>query len=254
MVVLGVPLAYLSLEHLHDLNNLIEQDGNVNEQALRNVSGLFPVACGAALVLLFGAILALLGLWKMYKGKDEYGEEHSRDVDRGVLLCAIVIVLAILNGAAVFGTEAAAGLSGATPGSGAIAVVSSALGIVTSLMIAAILYYLVKSFLSPESTRVAYAAMGLYMLAPITSLLASAFIYPPQGYYADPPTVPFDPLWVVPEAVSAIVTAVAIILFLVLYRQVFRRLRSRETRPIWAGAEKEAQKPEEVRWQPPPSP
>lgn len=248
---IGIVVAYYSLLTAPDIPNLINQTtGEANQAALSRFLPTVPALCGFAIFTVFAFIELLLGFLSFYRGKDEYGEEHRRDMERAVLFLVLAIVMVIMSIVA----SLAGSVGGVIGVFNAMNVVSAIADILRAVVIAFILFYLIRTFLSSDRIDRAYLAIGLYVAGPIASYLASITYAPPAEYFEPESNIPFDPSWMIPTIVGVVFSLISLAIFLLLYRHALRRFRNGEIRPIWQkpGTATIVQQFQEQRWQPPP--
>jgi MFS family permease len=217
--------------------------------------GIAALGCGILALYLVLIILAIIGFWGVYKGKMEYGVAHEKDVGRAMTFFITAIILFFASMAIAFAALVASlgdisNPSGATYALTPVyAAVSAVLGMIFSAMVALIPYYLIKAFTPPEKQNLGIAAVGLYVLGTVLSSVLS-WVFPISSYILDS-----NPLWIVPSLVSGLLGIISLVLFLVLYRDAHRRLKSHLIKPFWeAMAAQYPLQAQEYRWQPPPSP
>ena len=260
--ILAIAFGYETFVSAPYLDQIVNQTtGEVNNTALPKVTGFFAAACGLLFVFLIGFILALLGLWAMYKGRSEYGGEHEKNVNKAALLIAVAIVLFILSLAVILALSIATsgglaeGTTKTAPPSPTAQALSAVISVAFAITISFLLYLLVKSFLPPEKHDTMVLGIGLFIMAPIANWVASSLASPPASYFLNPESTPFNPVWLAPAAVGAVFNVLAMVVFFMVYYRIYERLKKGEIKPIW-----ETMKPpgplqyQEVRWQPPPRP
>jgi hypothetical protein len=232
----------------------------LSPEILSKVIGILALACGLALLSLVGIILALVGFWTIYKGRAEYGSVHNTNVDRAVILfvAGIIVYSAdFIVGMFVGFSSALGGISNpenVTLAGPIIQAVSAITSILLAAIIAFILYYLIKAFVPSDKHNVVVLAMGLYVAASLVSLVGTLALSPPTDYYAHPGSISFDPLWIVPSVIGGLLGFIALILFLILYRNVIGLMKTNQIRPIWSAyGPTPPLQPDQYRWQPPPS-
>ena len=248
--VFGLVVTYFTLQLIPYLDELTDPTVTPDPEVMEKFLPLIPSACGLVIVAIFGIILFLLGFWAMYRGRDEYGEPHRKDIDRAMLLFMVIVVVIIIEiGISVATSVIGLGAVSSTATSSAFQIVTLALGVISSLLIALFLFYLIKTFIPEEKSNLIILAVGLFSVAPIASLVSSAWFSPPS----DLTGITFDPVWMIPGIISTLLSSIALILFILLYNQVHHRLKRHEIKPIWQQTIPGiAQQPQEMRWQPPP--
>jgi len=228
--------------------------GTYDTNLLASAIGVLALLCGLVALYLVMIILAIIGFWGVYKGRTEYGIAHERDVGRAMTFFIAAVVLFFASLGVSLASEAAALGDLSNPSdvtftpSPVFSAVSAVIGTLFSVMVVLILYYLVKAFTPPEKQNLGIAAVGLYVLGTVLSGVLN-LAFPISSNIAD-----FNPWRLVPGIVSGLLGMISLVLFLVLYRDVYRRLKSHQIKPVWGTMA--AQYPlqaQEYRWQPPPS-
>lgn len=249
LLLLGVAYYFLLL-----LPDLLELQNNTTQaatsQAASKLLPLLPTGCGLIIVLVIALIELLLGFLSLYRGREEYGEQHARDVERASLFLVLVIVLIVVS----FAASTAGSVGGVVGAFSGLSILSTVADILRAVFIGLLLFYLVKAFLPESSIDKAYLAIGLYASGPIATYLASFAYAAPAAYYEQHSNIPFDPMWIIPSVIGAVLGFISLIIFFFLYRQAYQRFRREELRPIWRqpGFAPASQAPPEQRWQPPP--
>ena len=249
--LLFLGLAYYVLLLMPDLLSLQNNTTQAaSTQTASKLLPLLPTGCGLIIVLIIALIELLLGFLSLYHGREEYGEQHARDVERASLFLVLVIVMIVVGVAA----SAAGSVGGIVGVFSAFSILSTVADVLRAAFTGLLLFYLVKSFLPEGSVDKIYLAIGLYVAGPVASYLASITYAPPAAYYEESSNIPFDPAWIIPSAIGAVLGFIALIVFFFLYRQAYQRFRREEIRPIWRqpGFSPAAQVLPEQRWQPPP--
>ncbi len=248
--LLMIAITYYVYTIASRLADLSDPTGQNFQDAFNAVIPLLGACCGIGLLALFGLLLILLGFMAFHRGKAEYGAEHSKNIDRAVLLFVFIIVVVVMT----FISGMSAGVGGLATTTSVLTVVSIALGLVQAGLIAFFLFYLIKAFIPQESMNIAILAMGLYIASPAVSAVASALFAIPSDYFTNPGSFVFDPLWIIPSVLGALIGIFGLILFILLYYQVQIRLTSRTIPPIWEQSMQYVgqQQPPEMKWQPPP--
>ncbi len=257
--ILGVAMALVVPGVGGMVGSLNLTDNNTNSGALSQLAGVLALVCGLLLIYLIGLILALLGIWSIYKGKAEYGDRHEKSVDLALLFFGGVIALFIMTvvvgiGAAMSQMAGSGGVSPRTVAPSALMMsVAGALGVAMAILVVLMFYYLVNNLMAPEKRDVFVVAMGIYALSSALSWILSVFFSPSAAYYADPINVEYEMVWTLPSILGGLFSLVAMVMFLFLFREIGIRLKSKVLKPIWETALPQAYQPvQEVRWQPPP--
>ena len=219
--------------------------------------GFLALFCGLLALYLVLIILAINGFWSVHKGKTEYGIAHEKDMGRAMTFFIAAIAfffasMAVSFASLVVSLGSLAGPAGGTSTpSPVFAVVSAVLGMLFSVMIALILFYMVKAFTPSEKQNFGIAAAGLYVTAAVLSgIYALSLAFLPASSVLDSYA-----LRLVPRLIGGLLLMISLVLFLILYRDAHRRLKSHVIKPVWETMA--AQYPiqaQEYRWQPPPSP
>ncbi len=248
--LLMIVITYYLLILASRINDLSDPTGPNFQDAFNAFVPVLGACCGVALLGLFGLLLILLGFMAFHRGKAEYGAEHSKNIDRAVLLFVFIIVLVVM----AFVSGLSAGVGGLAATTSIFSVVASILSLVQAVLVAFFLYYLIKAFIPPESSNVVLLAIALYVASPVVSGISSILFAVPTDYISNPGSIAFDSIWIVPSVLSTLVGTFGLILFILLYYQVQTRLTSRTIPPIWEQGMQYGgqQQPPEMRWQPPP--
>jgi hypothetical protein len=102
------------------------EDPEVTERIVR-VAGAF---CGAMIILLIGLILVLIGIIYLYTSRTEFGEEHAKNMQIGLIFLIVAFVVGLVGGILVGGIG-----GGANPSDiGALIIISGIIAIITSIL------------------------------------------------------------------------------------------------------------------------
>lgn len=237
-----------------------ELTGGVTSGLLASAIGVLALLCGVFALYLVVIVFAIIGFSGVYKGKMEYGPAHEKDMSRAMILFVAAIVFFFASGAISFIGGFATGLGAGTSGtpfadSAAFLAVSEVFTILFSVAVALILYYVIRAFIPPERAGLALFAVVAYVLSSVLSYILSLVFFPSTEFLNHPTTVAFDPVWFLPGIVAGVITTVALLIFLILYRDTVARLKSRQYPPSFYSPAAQPQfQDQQLRWQPPPSP
>ncbi len=194
---------------------------------------LFAVAgagCAISLVSIIGAIFGLLGLVSVHRGGDEFGPEHSRRVERGLIVVIVGILVPLVGQAAVVILAAA---SSTFPGSTfvptfnpVVALGQLAFGLVQVILLGLFLLWTVELLVTPSGlTRAKWAfILGIVGVgAGVVGTLTILAVVPV------PTRLEEVTLWfLVPSAIAQGVSIASLLSWYLVYHGVLERFRRRE--------------------------
>jgi MFS family permease len=229
MLISGLLMALLS-------NALGSYDYTYDESGFMNSMGPIIILALCGIVLLALAIVALvffiLGLVEVYKGRAEFGPAHESSVKKALVFLLVMFVIYICSTAFTFimGFSAMSysnyDFSTVQTRFTTLALVSGILGIVSAAFQYLFLVFLVKDLMEPERRKMPWAGFSLGMISPIFSLaliMASFRIY----YYPEEIGA-----FILVSAIPAIITLLAMVIFIVCFREVVERIDSGELEPV----------------------
>ncbi|TLZ66052.1 MAG: hypothetical protein E6K16_02250, partial [Methanobacteriota archaeon] len=141
--------------------------GNPTPELIAAALTLLALVCVLVIVYIIGLVFGLIGLTAIHKGRDEFGPEHAKRLDRSI----IVLILGIFIPAAITGIGSAGGAFGAgSVGltariSFASAAASLAGGIVGSLLVGLFLLWSIEALTTPLLRARAMIALVLGIVA-----------------------------------------------------------------------------------------
>lgn len=215
------------------------QTGTIDPSILGALGGFLAAACGLFIVSLVGLIMGLIGLLALHKGGVEFGPEHAKRIDHGIIVLIIGILVPLIGGVAVSAAAIGSGLG--VPGSsltiptlnpGAIAG-SIALGAFQAILVGLFLIWSVERLVDPPAFRRAYLALALGIAGSVaggsvslTLLVMGSFPIRLEDLAA---------LIVVESLLSQGFSIPSLALWYSVYSGVLRRFRQRELQPAPPG-------------------
>jgi len=190
--------------------------------------GLIAVAaagCGLLVVELVGAILGLLAVIAIHRGKMEFGPGHSEKVDHAVLALIGGILVPIIGG--IF----AGSVGSIVPSVSLVSAAAGAsAGIVGAILMGLFLLWTVEGLAAPDKRQLGVIALIVGVAAGVAALVANVFVL----YTVPIPTRPqdFSVLLVVPSVVGSGISLISVGLWYVVYRSVLDRFRRGELQAI----------------------
>jgi hypothetical protein len=193
-------------------------------------------------------IFYFIGFGYLYAGRNEFGPTHARNLQFSFVLAIVALVMYVV--AAIVSFIASLSIFSGTGGTitvdtGALylsAALRIVMGLVVSAIVAAHLVLAIRSLVRPERQTMLNVAVALGTATPgiagaLTLLQMPAYISLIEawasgvtgGIFTTPPIGPESGL---PSIMSAVLTVVTILLFIVLYREIALRLRAGELKPI----------------------
>lgn len=218
------------------------QGGQNPFQILVIILPIIGLGIAAAVITLVVLIFYLIGFGYMYKGRNELGPAHARNVRIALYLLILAIVLqassiattAILFSLA-FRVEFPFGTTTFDAGMLAAAHVASiAFGIAVAACVAAHLVLTIRALAKPEHERFLYAAAAIGTATPgVVGAVLLVFLPRYIDLVTDIGSAP--PLGAeagLPGVVSAVMSVITVLLFFFAFRGAEGRLRSGELKPI----------------------
>jgi len=196
-------------------------------------SSLFAVAgaaCVISIVSLIGAIFGLIGLVDVHRGGDEFGPEHSRRVERGLIVLIVGIIVPFV-GQTALGFLAAA--SSIFPGSTfvptfnpAVILGQLAFGLVEVILLGLFLLWTVELLATPSGlTRATWAfILGIVGVGAggVGALVILAAVPFPTQFEA------VTPWFLAPSAIAQGISVASLLAWYLVYHGVLERFRRRE--------------------------
>jgi len=227
------------------------------------MAGVLALVCGVLVLYLVVVILGLIGFSYVYKGKMEFGPAHEGNAGKALWMLVAAIIFFFSSFIVAMFVGVSAGLTGATDtallGASLIGIVTEVFSILYSVAVALLLFFVVKALIPPEKSTMAILAATLYILSSVIGIVLGFVLTPSADFLDNPLTVSFNPIWFLPGIISGILGLIALVLFLVLYRESIARLKSRQYTPGFQPPMMQPQyqqqfQDQQMRWQPPPSP
>ena len=81
-----------------DLELLMSEPDMEDPEVMNSVAKVLTAFCGAIIVVLIGLILLLIGLIYLYTSRAEFGEEHAKNVQLGLILLIVGFVVGMVGG------------------------------------------------------------------------------------------------------------------------------------------------------------
>jgi hypothetical protein len=189
--------------------------------------GALAFECSAGIVGLVGVIFFLMGTYYGHDGQHEYGPDHARDIERAAIFFVIALVMGVIASVGAIGFESSA-FGTVFP----FNPVAGIFGAVRGLCVGLFLLYVGRGFLRKEEQNLGW--LGTVLLAAAPAVGSGVFFL---LFVAGNPSNPFASpallsLAFVIAAALATVELVAYAMFLHIYSQALRRLRSGEIQPI----------------------
>lgn len=205
---------------------------------LTNLGLLLPVLMAtivAAILLLVTVIFYFIGFSSLYKGRNEYGPGHARDVRRAFLLILLAIVVGVVGGVvqmiasfAAYQWDFMMGTVRFNPDAFYLAaIVGIAFGIAGAAIVAALLVLSVRNLAKPSHGRWLYVAAALGTATPgVGGALTLLQIPRILQLFSDPTAATFgiDAAMGLPGIVTGALGIVTFLLFLIAYRGAKERI------------------------------
>jgi hypothetical protein len=197
------------------------EDPDEAEKILGPLIGMAAGFCIGLLFMFIALILFLVGLISIHGGRNEFGEKHANSVQRGVLLILMSVVIGFFGGLA--GPYA-----------------SSGIGIVTSIMMALGLIYLIVEISDEQGKNMLWIAGILYIVISVISAIVTLWLFTSYGLYdigsGDPAAAEENignilAMTMIPMALGSLIL-IPILLFLLAYRRTYERVKRREIQPV----------------------
>jgi len=247
-LALGYFLALMAVAALM-FNALSNLDPANLDQILASLLWTIIAAILSGIIGLLTLIFYFIGFGYLYGGRNEFGPTHARNLQIALVLAIVALVMYIAS--VVVGFIASASVFSWTGGavtinSGALylsAALGIVMGIVVSALVAAHLVLSIRSLVRPERQMMLNVAAALGTATPgiagaLVLLQMSRYLEILQGWVDQQGggfffgTPPIDASFGIPSVVSAVLSVVTILLFVLLYREVGVRIRMGELKPI----------------------
>jgi hypothetical protein len=189
--------------------------------------GALAFQCSVGIIGFVGLILFVIGAYSAHEGREEYGPDHARDVERALIFFIIAFVMGVIASVGGFG------FSTGPVGTGVpINPVGGIFGAVRGLFAGLTLRYVVRTFLRKEERDLGWVGTALLTGAPAAGSVVSFVLFlagNPLDSSFNPSALPgLLALAFVTAAALAAAELVAYVLFLHIYSRALRRLRSGE--------------------------
>ena len=185
--------------------------------------------CAAGIIAFAAVIFFILGASSAHEGREEFGPDHAREMDRAVIFLIIAFVMGVIASAGGLGSAS----FGVTPFGfqGPFSPVGGVFGTVRGLFVGLLLGSLVRVFISKEDCDITRIGTALLTISPAIGT-GIAFLTLTTNP-VDPLTVPaLAPLAFWAAAALSGVELIAFVLFFRVYSSVLRRMRAGELPPI----------------------
>ncbi len=186
--------------------------------------GILVGACALLIVELIGLIFGLLGLVAVHRGRNEFGPEHGKMLDRATIVLVVGIVLGIAGNVYV-------GVGGALVPSTSLATEGASLGIgiAEAVLVGLFLLWAVDALNTPPGKTRGLIALILGSLSGVIALAVAVIVFAmiPSGASLQDYVVAL----IAPSAVGVVLSIISIVLWYMIYRDILRRFASGEIRP-----------------------
>ncbi|MFO7618210.1 MAG: hypothetical protein R6W91_00890 [Thermoplasmata archaeon] len=212
-----------------------------NEEDITDMMGSIIVLAISGIIMLIAGIAALIlgimGLVEIHKGKTEFGPAHEASVKLAVIFLILAIVISLISGGvAVALALGSIDLTSQDPGNvfGAqdavteAGVISGVIGIVSAVFQYLFLVYLVKEISRPEKRGMLWAGFGLGVASSVASLIITIMILNGWVFTA---TNSLETT-VYTSLIPTIISVLAIIIFIICFRDALARIESGELKPV----------------------
>ncbi|MBI5001164.1 MAG: hypothetical protein HZB92_06535 [Euryarchaeota archaeon] len=236
----------LSLAMAFYLLNALSSMLSSPQQTLSSIGPLLAFSALSVLLLIAVIIFFTIGLFRMHKGRREFGDAHRKRVDKAMTFVVVYILLVIAGAIAVAVITAASMMSNmnwlnqtnATSGFQFISsyvsslrisiLVSGALGVASSVVVSLVAINLVRGFCDEKHTKMMSAGLVVYSIAPAVGAAIS--------YYAlarfeslDASTLSnFSSL----SGFGSAVSFAGLVLFLIGFRHAYHRINNGDIKPV----------------------
>lgn len=206
------------------------------------IAVLIPLAVAAIasfVLIILVLVFYLVGYAALYKGRNEFGATHARNLTLSLYLLVAAIVITVVGSIA----QAVASFTAISfdPSGGGFTfnpeafywatVIAIAFGIAGAALVAAHIVFPVRALVAPDQTRFLYIAALLGTATPgITGALTLSQISKFSDLFQDSFTL--DPSMGLPAVVGGLLGLVTFVLFLLVYRGSRRRIDTGELKPI----------------------
>jgi len=194
------------------------------------LAGLLAAVCVLLILSLIGAIIGLIGLVNVHKGKHEFGANHSRFAERGLVALVLGIIIPTAGQAAITST---AFLSPGLPVGDLVPFLDPGLiaaqlvvGVLEVVLVGLFLLWTIDSLVSPVGRRYATVALGLGLVAAFIAGIGGILTLSTITFPIGPEDI--SPLLLVPFLVSTGFSFVSLSLWYLAYRDVLERFSRRE--------------------------
>jgi hypothetical protein len=209
------------------------------------LAALLPVIVGVLVIAVLGLIVLifyLIGYSALYKGRNEFGPAHARNVKLSFYLLIIAIVAGIVGGVAsgIIGFMArrfdpfTGGFTFDANTYYLSVAANIASGIVIAALMAAHFVLGIRALAGPDDQRLLYIAAAIGTATPgVTGALVLLALPQFLPFLADPANQGFSvgPEWGLPSLVGTGMNFATFLLFFLVYYRVNRRLRSGDLKP-----------------------
>ncbi len=213
---------------------LTSTDPDAWAEVIGPLVGVVGLLCGAVVLLLVTLILGLLGLYEMYTGRNEFGEHHSTNVTRAVILVVLYIVLLVIGSTVAFAFVGYdIGLyddpESLLDDMRASAVAASAVEIVADALFALALVLLVRELCDEKYRRILWAGFYIAIIATVVGhLISIGYLY---AVDASGMTVDEVNQLSLLSSLAMGLSFIPFIFFFVCYRHAHARISSGEIQP-----------------------
>ncbi|MBU4070562.1 MAG: hypothetical protein KKH41_08880 [Candidatus Thermoplasmatota archaeon] len=228
-LVLGVVLSSMTgFEGIEDETDVMGMMGTL---AVLAISGIIVLVAGIAAFILF-----VMGLMEIHRGKSEFGPAHEGSVKLAIIFLILSIVISLVGGGvAVALTLGTVDLANQNPNAfgvqdtfNGINIITGIIGVVSAIFQYLFFVYLVKEISKPERRTTLWAGFGLGVGNSIVSLLIIIMIF--NGWLLNSAN-DFE-LALYTSLIPTVMSVIAIIIFIVCFREVVSRIDSGELKPL----------------------
>ena len=209
---------------------LVSVGGTPTPELIAAALTLLALVCVLLIVYVIGLVFGLLGLVAIHKGRDEFGPEHAKRLDRGIIVLILGIFVPAAIGAAgtVGGGVLGGGSVGFTPRTSfASAAAGLAGGIVGSLLVGLFLLWSIEALTTPLLRARAMIALVLGIVAAGAGGAANLVVVAT----VPTPTTPAGYLpFILPGVVAPAISVISLAVWYLTYRAVLERFKTGELR------------------------
>ncbi len=202
-----------------------------NMTAIATAIAIVGATCGVFVAEIVGAVLALLGVLALHRGRSEFGPGHERLVDRGILVLVLGVILPVAASNLLWAVGTSVGaVPRATPNLDPwIIATTSGLGVMASLFAGLFLLWTIEGLATPEGRKRGIIALALGVASGIVGGVSGAVV----AATTPVPTGPgnFAYAFLLPNFLATAISVVSILLWYGTYRGVLGRFRGGELRP-----------------------